>query len=151
MNADEKLIGLLRAALEQVDPLPQTVRSAARAVLTWRTLDAELAELVEDASATEASTVAAVRSSDGPRLLTFRAENLEVEVEVGGDRRRSITGQLIPPGPASIVIRWDGGSVTTLADELGCFSADDLPPGLIRLEIRRAGSERAVVTSWTAI
>ncbi len=42
---DDELLGMLRAALEASDPVPEAVLDAARASFTWRMIDAELAAL----------------------------------------------------------------------------------------------------------
>ena len=72
-SGDDRLIEELRGAARRFDPLPESVREAARASLTWRTVDAELAALAFD-SAVEPSTNA--RSSGDSRLLTFSAPGL---------------------------------------------------------------------------
>ena len=50
-------------------PFP-SVLAAARGSFTWRTIDAELAELAYD-SALDTERLTAVRSADTARLLTF--------------------------------------------------------------------------------
>jgi hypothetical protein len=42
---DEKVMALLQRGLEQSDPVPPDVIEFAKAALSWRTIDAELARL----------------------------------------------------------------------------------------------------------
>src|SRR6185437_9552744 len=146
--AFEPLLAELRNVVDQADPIPEPVVAAAKAVFTWRTIDAELAELVADSFVTAAGT----RTADAARLLTFQADDTEVEVEIAATgATRRITGQLVPPGPAEITIRWAGGSVEARTDELGRFSADNVPALAVSLSILRRGAGRPVVTSWVSI
>lgn len=150
--ADTALLGELRALFDEVDPVPSTVLAAGRASWTWRTMEAELAELVAD---TERAGLAGagVRSGDGPRLLTFQAPELTVEVEVAayGDRRR-LVGQLVPPVAATVEVRCADHAtpVVTRADELGRFRVDGVPAGPVSL-VCRPGSGPTVVTSWLVV
>jgi hypothetical protein len=146
--AVDPLLAELVEMLERADPVPSDVVDAARASFTWRTIDAELAELTADSLLTGAG----VRGSDPARLLTFAGPGLEVEVEVAvtGDDRR-LTGQLVPTGPAEVSVRWATGSADTVADDLGRFTVGGVPATTVSLAVRRPGAERPVVTSWTAL
>lgn len=152
-DEDASLLGELRSAMRQADPVPQRVREAAKASLTWRTVDAELAELAFD-SLVDHRELATVRGSSGPRLLTFTAPGLTVEVEVAGSgARRQLIGQLVPPGPAEVRVRHAGGVVTVEADELGCFAVAELDAGPVRLQcrVRRPEPVAPFVTDWVSI
>lgn len=144
--ADRELLAALRDAWDQVDPVPAFVLEAARGAFAWRDIDTELAELVSDSRLEETS----VRGLDGPRLLTFTAGGLTVEVEVavtpGG---RDIVGQRVPPQPATVTIRCNGPDRVVDADELGRFSAAGVPAGPVSLLCRGGGPTHA--TSWVGI
>lgn len=152
-DQDASLLEELRTAMRQADPVPEAVRAAARASLTWRTIDVELAELAFD-SLVDRRELATVRGAGEPRLLTFTAPGLTVEVEVAafGARRRLI-GQLVPPGPAEVKVRHAGGAVTVQADELGCFAVSELEAGPVRLQcrVRRPEPVAPFVTDWVSI
>jgi hypothetical protein len=161
-QAIEPLLAELRSVVDRADPIPDAVIAAARASFGWRTIDAELAELVADsASSTSAATdsgrtlVGATRAGAAPRLLTFEGAGLTVEVEVAETgptaTNRHLVGQLIPVGPASITVRWSGGTRVVAADEFGRFAVDDIPAGPISMAVARAGAASPVVTSWVAI
>jgi hypothetical protein len=149
----ERLHRDLAALIARLDPVPPEVVRDARAAWELRSVDAELAALVNDSPL--GRPLAGMRAAEGPRSLTFEAPGLIVEVEVAvvGDRRR-LTGQLVPPGRATVTVRHGGGAVEVEADELGRFRADDLAPGAASLRCEPAGGGAAggtVVTDWVAI
>ena len=53
--------------------------AAARAAIGWRTIDAELAELIADSAVDEPALL--VRGTAQPRTLTFEAPGLTIEIE----------------------------------------------------------------------
>jgi hypothetical protein len=144
----EPLLRELRDVVDKADPIPDHVLAAAKAAFSWRTIDAELAELVND------SLVAggAVRATDAARLLTFRGAEVEVEVEVAetGATRR-LTGQLVPAGSAQVTVRWASGAIEVDADEFGRFTALGVPATSVRVEVRRSAETPPTVTSWVSI
>jgi hypothetical protein len=142
----------LRSVVDRADPVPPAVIAAAKASFTWRTIDSELAELVTDSAEMSAASGAGVRGETAPRLLTFEAAGLSVEVEVAesGSTRR-LVGQLVPMTPAEVVVRWNAGSASTTADDLGRFVVSDVPAGLVRLAVRRRTDANPVLTSWVSI
>ncbi len=144
----DPMFATLRDVIDRTDPVPQTVVAAARAAYTWRTIDAELAELTADS----AMATAGVRSTSAPRLLTFEGAGVEVEVEVAQTgSTRHLSGQLVPMGTAQVTVRWSGGSKETTADDLGRFAIDHVPAGSVSLAILRTGAEQQIVTSWISI
>lgn len=151
-EADARLLDALRAVAGTADPVPSTVVQAARASFTWRSIDAELAELAYDSLLDDALLVG-VRGGESPRSLTFEAPDVVVEVEVveAGARRR-LLGQLIPPLGAEIHIRHSGGMVRVEADDVGRFTASGVAPGPVSLRCKVQGREDAPVeTPWVVI
>jgi len=149
-GASAEDIGLLSALgemFDQVDPVPPEVVRAGYAAFTWRTIDAELAELVEDSMLVGAGSV---RGTD-TRLLTFEAPSVSVVVEVTemGERRK-LVGQLIPACAAALRIEHPAGATTVAVDEQGLFSAESLPAGPARVALTVPGGG-AVVTSWVTV
>jgi hypothetical protein len=147
--SDDEMEQELRRAADLLDPVPAHLVSMAVAAFAWRTIDADLAELVFDSLAEPTS--ASVRGSGQPRLLTFRAGELilEVELDPEGTTRRLI-GRMTPAAPVEIEIRHARGTVTVTADTLGRFAAGGLPPGSMRLRCQPRGAGPAVVTDWFA-
>ena len=129
----------LRVAAALVDPVPSRLVEGAITAYAWRTVDADLAELVFD-SLSE-SAVAVVRGGDQPRLVTFRVGDLTVELELSGDR---LVGR-VEPAFSSVVVQQGARRVTVPADALGRF-ASDVVRGPLRLHIRTG--QRTVVTDW---
>lgn len=147
MTNDHALLTQLRSTFERTDPVPPNVVDLARSILAWRDPDAALAELVAD-SLTGGAPVRAPQDL-GPRLLTFKTDELTIEIEVAkhGDTRR-VLGQLIPAGQAKVIVRWADGQMQVHADHIGRFSASGIPAGPVSFRCMLEGSTRAVSTSW---
>src|ERR1700738_1027505 len=84
---EEELLGELREFGRAAGPVPAEVAFAAKGSFAWRRVDADLAELTFD-SLVDGASVAAVRSEDTTRLVTFEAGHVSVEGEIAeaGDR-----------------------------------------------------------------
>lgn len=153
-RADEheaRFLHALRRTIEQHDPVPADVERVARESFTWRTVDAELADLAYDSLFDDAS-LAGVRSGEAPRALTFAGAtfSVELEVEEQGDRRR-LLGQLVPPAGADIEVRHAGGPSSLEADTMGRF-ATEVETGLVSLRCRLRDGEGAVLeTAWVVV
>lgn len=151
--ADRELLAQVRGMFDETDPVPELLLDAARATLSWRTIDAELAELTND-SLLEG---AAVRAARVPRLLTFTADVATLVIEVaehvrGSGIGRRLLGQILSPRPAEVEVRHAAGTSSVIADEFGRFRAEDVPPGPISLACRFGGAlQPQLVTSWVTI
>jgi hypothetical protein len=146
---DRLLLEQIQAAADEHDPVPGQVVAAAKASFTWRTIDEELAELVDDSVLTGAG----VRAGDGTRMLTFEAGDTTVVVEIlDAGASRQLTGQLIAPRPAQVEVRWQEGRAAVVADDLGRFIVDGVPAGPVSLSCRFPLEDRPpLVTSWVTI
>lgn len=141
----------LSALVARMDPVPPAVLEAARATFTWRTIDAELAELAFDSTSSDA-VLAGVRSAAaGPRLLSFEAPGLVIELEVSeiGDLRRFV-GQLVPPTAAELEVRHPTGATSASADERGRFTVDRIPAGPVSVRVV-LGDGDPVETAWVSV
>lgn len=142
---DDRLQQLLSEALRLVDPVPEHVVDAAKEAYTWRTIDAELAELVYDSANQEP---VGVRGEAAARQVTFRAPGVEIEIMVMSADTRRLVGQLVPPQQATIQLR-HGDSIREVgSDNLGRFSFADVPTGAVQVVVVTATANR-VVTEWT--
>ncbi|MDA0183360.1 hypothetical protein OJ997_23825 [Solirubrobacter phytolaccae] len=140
----------LRAVVGHVDPVPSLVDEAARSAFGWRTIDADLAELLRDSA--DEVLEAGVRGPSGARQLSFESPRLGIELEVVdiGPRERRLEGQLLPPASAVVTIERPGeDSVSVQADELGRFVLEGLRAGVVRLHVLLRGAQIAV--PWTTI
>lgn len=151
--ADRELLMLLRGVLEETDQVPGPLIEAARAGFTWRTVDAELAELIADS----VLDAAAVRAADAPRLVTFAAGAVSLVIEIvapparAGEVARRLIGQIVGAPPAEVEVRHADGSLTVQTDDYGRFRAAPVPPGPISLAVHFAGGRRPLVTSWVTV
>jgi hypothetical protein len=143
-DEDDRLLDELGDAIRSAQAVPEPFRAAARAAYAWRTVDAELAELIEDSTAPLAGARA---GAPGPRTIRFRTGELVIEVELTAD---ALQGQLVPAGPGRIELESaGGGSRDGEVDTVGWFLFAPPPVTTFRLRVRPA-SGPAVVTAWTA-
>ena len=153
MFSNDALLRRLGGIAERLDPVPDLAYRAGYAAFTVRSLDSELAELIDD-SALHPEGLAVVRGEADVRMLYYQASELGIELQVTRRLGRSrALGQVIgaasatevrvetlevaPPGSAPI-------------DELGRFDLDDLPDGPFRLHVIAPGTA-AVTTDWTSL
>lgn len=144
---DEALLERLREMFERRDPVPSWAVEVAKLSLELHAIDAELAELTQDA-ADELAAVA-VRSDGGGRTATFESSDLVIEIEVtGSGPSLGVVGQLVPATPARIEVRQPRVRRRWVdADELGRFAVDDVRRGPLSLICHRPGF-RPTATSW---
>jgi hypothetical protein len=144
MSDDDDMWIALRDVTNRADPVPSLVLEAALDALRWRDPDAALAELVTDTALT--GLPAGVRGGRQPRLLTFAAGDLTIEVEVGPDGSAlRLVGQLVPPRPARVRVDHRDGTLEVDADEIGRFLASGVSPGPVRLTCEGTRTE------WTVL
>ncbi|WP_185931098.1 MULTISPECIES: hypothetical protein [unclassified Streptomyces] len=131
----------LRRAAAVLDPLPPALLQVAIDAYALHDLEARVAELTFD-SLVDAIPVRG--ATDAPRMLTFSAGEVMLDVEVTPE---GLMGQVMPPQPARIeVLGGPGGAVPLAADEMGRFRADTAPSGPFALRLRTG--EDVVVTEW---
>ncbi len=131
----------LRQAAAVLDPLPPVLLQAAVDAYALHRLDAVVAELTFD-SLVDALPVRG--AEDPPRMLTFSAGEVTVDVEVSA---HGLMGQLLPPRPARIEVLGGprpGSSLT--ADDLGRFTGAAPPSGPFALRLRTGGD--VIETEW---
>jgi hypothetical protein len=144
---DDDLLNLLGRALRAAEPVPDHVVEGARAAWTWRTIDAELAELVFDSAA----ELTGVRSEDQARQVTFQAPGVEIEVMVIDDVSRRIVGQLVPPAEMTVELAGGDRVISTRSDRLGRFGFDEVLAGPVRLTVLGEAGEPVVHTEWVLL
>lgn len=154
---DDDLVAELRELFARLDPVDPTLLEQARFAYTWRTIDAELAELSFD-SLVDRDVLAGVRDDGtatlGPRMLGFGAvvdgEDVAIEVEVErGPGPPVLVGQLLPPRPARVELQASDGTVATAAaDDLGRFRFEPVPAGPLRLRVYL--DDTVVQTTWVS-
>jgi hypothetical protein len=143
VDPDEALIAELGSVLEAVDPVPPEVAAAAKAILGWRRLDADLAELLAD-SAVDTDRLAGVRGEGDPSLrrLSFGGAPLELDLEVHRAKAGDGRGRRARPVPARASCRHDVPPRRDRAPRLGHpADRDRLGSGLALS--RQVGHDRA--------
>ena len=130
-------------------------RQAARAALSTRDLDSELAELVADSSATEPELEFELvrRGAAGQdRFFSFDSGELQVELEVVEDGDGlTLIGQVIGTAPVDCSLEYgDSRRIALPTDELGRFLVDGLSGGPVRVRCRSA-TGASVSTAWVMV
>jgi hypothetical protein len=145
---DEELLARLRSAAADIDPPPALVFENARAALSVRRMDAELAALVMDSELAEPGVTRA--AGDEPRLLLFEASSVSLELEVEPVRDRISLRGLVSGADGEAVVQFGGQRQSAPIDADGWFTVTGLPGGAIRVELR--GQDGAmVVTGWVLV
>lgn len=140
---DDRLWSELQEAVRQADAVPPELRAAARGAFTWRTIDAELLELAEDAALTGVTAVRG-QDGDGRRTLEFRGTDLSISIELAAG---GAAGQLLPAGPNRLTRSTPDGATTEVeVDESGFFRFPVAARETFRLQVEADGSSR--VTPW---
>lgn len=143
--SDDELLVALEQAVAETDAVSDRRRAAAQAAFTWRTVDAELAELLHD-SALDAG--AAVRSGNAePRSLSFASGDLALEVEVDGT---TLMGQVVPATAATVAVQKAAGEeVSVEVDAAGFFRLEGVEPGPTRFVARAA--DWTLTSPWVVL
>lgn len=140
---DVALLADLGHALDALDTAPEAARLAAHGLLSWRSMDDELAELQFDS----ALDTAEVRGLAWPRQLSFEAAESSVEIEIDGHH---IVGQIIPPAEVEVRLTSATGSAsTTRSDSVGHFRFDDVGAGAIRITATLPNG--TITTQWFSL
>jgi len=144
---DEKLLGAIKVAIEQVEDVPASFIETGKASFAWHDIDAELAALTYD-SAGDLLAGAGTRADPATlRNLTFDASQLTIELEVIAD---VLHGQLVPPQAGEVEVRCsDGTSSTAPVNDVGYFTTS-APAGTFRLHCRTA-TDVVVQTEWITL
>jgi hypothetical protein len=144
---DESLLELLSHALQVNDPVPDHVLAAAKGAVAWRTIDQDLAELVFD-SALEAT---GVRDRDIARQLTFRADDVEVELMLVDTEPRRLVGQVVPAATTTVRLESTSAVAEQESDKYGRFTFDQVAAGPVRISIRGSEGRPGVLTDWVLL
>jgi len=125
----EELRWLLR------DPMPHSLQSVSLELFTWLGIDDELIDLEHSAAASPEA--AGVRGADDTTTFTFARPSGDVlEVEFDHESR-SLSGQLIPPRAATVVLQNPAvPDRVAESNSRGVFTFDDVATGPTRLVLR---------------
>jgi hypothetical protein len=144
-QADDLLLAELADAMP-TPAIPASLRAACLDLQTWRTFDAELAELLES------SVLTGVRSDETDHL-TFEAKSAHgdtdatrIELSIG-DRHGLVVGQVTPPAAGDVTLQTGRGLTAASVDASGRFTIPTSLRGMFRLRIELVG-RRPLITSW---
>jgi hypothetical protein len=152
---DDQLMVELGRVVRMVDPVPEGVLAAARAVIASRDLDGELAALLADSGAP--TSAGPVRTGASGRLLSFACGPVQIDLEIttGPDRLADIRvvdiiGQLSGGSADGCVLEYPGGRQPVALDGLGRFAVTGAPAGPVRIRCRSAAGA-PVTTTWVTL
>jgi hypothetical protein len=139
---DAALLAAVWTMLEATDPVPPGLVDRVRFAIELDDVDAELSRLVE------MSSLAAARSDEFARLVTFQSDSLTImiTIEQCADGTTRIDGWLTPAACRRIEVRCPSGPRSTESDDTGRFSLDAVPAGTVRLVVHDPGSTHRVIT-----
>jgi hypothetical protein len=144
---EDGLLGNLGAAVRGLGHVPDSVREAGRAAFALRTAGPGVVLARVDYDSLLDDSHLRTDEPTAPRLLTFQAEGLCVEIELTEDR---VVGQLIPPAAGGVAMMTvEGVAGQTEADSMGCFVLPRPAPGPGRFRCTIGESE--VVTDWVRL
>lgn len=156
---DDALVAELRRVAAEIDGPPSGVSSAARAAITARDLDGELAVLIADSrAAADADALAYeparadIDGAQGGWMLSFAGGGVQVDMEVGDDCGRvRLVGELAGVlADECYLVFADGERRRLEVDDLGRFVVEDARHGPIRLQCMSTDGIR-VTTAWVTI
>lgn len=147
-HGDDELLDTLRSAVNSAGEVPPEVLAAANGAFAWRTVDAELAALVEESWAGHENLVGVRSAGPRDRSLVFRVADTVVEVDVSDD---GLVGQIDPARSGTVVLECpDGTTATAQIDELGWFTVPSRFSGMVRLRCSPDGAP-SFVTEWVRL
>jgi hypothetical protein len=136
---DDDLLSLLREALVGDEP-PVDAMEAAHAAYGWRTLDADLAQLIEDNQV----EVVGFREEAFSRIVSYETDAGTIEVSIDND----LVVAQVAPATATLVLRRTTDSRELALDAAGRASVSGVS-GPIRFEI--SWDERTALTPWLTL
>jgi hypothetical protein len=144
---EAEIMSLLRRGLVQSDPVPPDVTEFAKASLSWRNVDAELAALSYDS--TDETSAATVRSTATARVVGFESGGWMIDLEHDA-ATAELRGQIDPAGRVDVELHVVGAVLATETDDLGRFTFEGVEAGPVAIVIRVGGHE-TVKTEWIVL
>lgn len=140
---DAAVLGALRAAVDERDPVPDGLVERVQFELTLDALHAEVATLTQgELSSARVRSVA----TEAMRTVTFTSHSLTTMVTLApqrGDTVR-IDGWAAPGAGATVELLTDTGRDLTIADEHGRFAFADVPTGPVKFVLSVPQGDRII-------
>lgn len=145
--SDEQLLAAVGLMLDHDDPVPGHMVEAAMAAFTWRTVDAELFDLLFDSA--QDGRLATVRAADQPaRMLTLASPAYTLEIEVEPGQTVTVRGMVTPATGCSIELESASCKLSSDVSPDGMFEFQLTAAEPFRLTIVDATSGLRTVTPW---
>jgi hypothetical protein len=148
-DVDFGILGDIRQAFDEADPMPADLPERIRFSLALRGLEVEVARL----AAEEDRQVLAARGAEQSRTVTFDSDSLTIMIRIdsNSDGTARVDGWLAPPQRREIEMKTSADSLSVASDEQGRFAFARVPRGTAQLIVRpgepgQSGSGRSVVT-----
>jgi hypothetical protein len=148
-DVDLEILGHVRQAFREADPMPADLPERIRFSLALRDLEVEVARL----AAEEDQPVLAARGAEQSRTVTFDSDSLTIMIRIdsNSDGTARVDGWLAPPQRREIEMKTATDTLSTASDEQGRFAFAQVPRGTAQLVVRpgengTSGSGRSVVT-----
>lgn len=136
---DDKLLSLLGESLADDQP-PADAIEAAYAAYGWRTLDADLAQLIEDSQV----EVVGFRDAAFSRVVAYQTSFGTIQVSIDNN----VFEASISPAPAKLLLRQTTDSRELAVNDAGRASASGVT-GPVRFEITWPGG--SALTPWLTL
>lgn len=144
---DDELLAKLRNGLGQSDAVPSDVTEFAKAAFSWRTIEAELAEL--DFDSVDEALPSGVRSSTTARMVSFQAGQWMLDVEYDETSGR-LLGHISPESSYTVELHTAGTLFSVESDDVGRFEADGIAPGPLSMVLRFTDGQ-VIKTQWVVL
>lgn len=141
-DLDAAILAGVRHLWETVDPMPPGLVEQIQFAIDLDDIDLEVSRL------TELRELAAARTDELTRLVTFSSDSLSImiTIEPRADGTARIDGWLTPGACHEIELRSPARPMATSSDDAGRFSLERVPTGIVQLIVHIAGNSRRVIT-----
>lgn len=146
-RSDEEIFEMLGSGLSQSDPAPTTISEFARALFTWRDVDAELAEMTYDS--VDESLPSGVRSTATARMVSFHVEGWTIDLEYDPIAAH-VVGRVSPDSRFKVELHMGGARIASESDASGRFAFEEVQGGPVSL-VFRFDDGSVIKTSWIVL
>lgn len=133
---DESILDGVRVLWDTLDPVPPTLVEQITFAMSLEAVDLEVMRLAER------TDLALTRGDEQTRMITFDSASMTIMIKIDVNRNGTVRldGWLTPPATHPIELRTTDGSRATSSDDGGRFALDGIPPGIVQLVVRPAGT-----------
>lgn len=145
-SREDRVLDQLLRFLQETEPLDDRVVDAAVDAYVWRTVDAELLDLLVDSRDGELELV---RDEEAARVMAFGRDDRGVHFECIPEAQGFVLeGAIQPPLAGIVVLQRPSETVSARMDALGTFRIGPVAPGTVRLVVNDGNGQPMMVTPW---